>query len=323
MSENDVCAERPLPPVVQAEASRLNAVRRAALAFPLFLLELCRIVLHAFGGWLWIRWVNHKRRVIHSDWMELEFAPKELQAEHSTVQIAVKQDWRALEFASEELKDDKEIVREAVVQSWRALRFASRILRADRELVLGAVQQSNGWALEFAAEELYQDPEVMREATTRLGGPLGLPLTPILTLTPVGAPGADETRTVEGGGDEDELAAPEAQDAAAATEPDAGRVGTEGSRPPQTAAGIAEPAPNSSRDVADAAETEPSSRRTGPPATLEARTAAEAGGNRFLEFFRISRCIVPSRSSSCSETRDRSSCWPGWDVCWPRTRTTM
>lgn len=143
-------------------------------------------VLHWLGLWLWRHWVNHKRRVIHGDWMELEFAPLELRAERLTVLAAVKLDWRALEFAVDALKADKEIVQDAVRQSWRALRFASRDLRCDRDIMIGAVRQSNGWALEFAAEELYQDQELVTEATARLGGPLGLPLTPITTFVPVG-----------------------------------------------------------------------------------------------------------------------------------------
>lgn len=144
------------------------------------------VVLRRVGLWLWYHWVGHKRRVIRTDWMELEFAPLELRGERETVLAAVKQDWRALEFAADCLKADKEIVQDAVSQSWRALRFASRDLRSDRDLMIGAVRQSNGWALEFAAEELYQDQELVTEATARLGGPLGLPLTPITTFVPVG-----------------------------------------------------------------------------------------------------------------------------------------
>merc|ERR1719464_1319337 len=71
-------------------------------------------VLSRVGAWLgahlWRAWVSHKRRVILSDWMELEFAPWELRAERQTVLCAVKQDWRALEFASEALREDGEVV---------------------------------------------------------------------------------------------------------------------------------------------------------------------------------------------------------------------
>jgi len=158
---------------------------QACIWAPVWLVLAIRSRLAHLGHWFWGVWVNHKRRVVASDWQELEFAPKELQFEYATVLSAVKQDWRALEFASDDLKGNKDIVQEAVRQSWRALRFAARGLRADRDLVLGAVKQSNGWALEFAAEELYQDPELVREATSRLGGRLGLPLTPITTLVPV------------------------------------------------------------------------------------------------------------------------------------------
>eukprot|EP00927_Polykrikos_kofoidii_P040674 TRINITY_DN34720_c1_g1_i1.p1 TRINITY_DN34720_c1_g1~~TRINITY_DN34720_c1_g1_i1.p1 ORF type:complete len:357 (-),score=65.98 TRINITY_DN34720_c1_g1_i1:199-1269(-) len=154
--------------------------------------HMMEVLLRPAGRVIWRCWVNHKRRVILSDWQELEFAPLELRSERHTAHMAVKQDWRALEFVSKELCNDKEIVHDAVRQSWRALRFASLRLRGDREIVLGAVEESNGWALEFAAEELYQDPELMRVATTRLGGHLGLPLTPILTLVPTEGENAEE-----------------------------------------------------------------------------------------------------------------------------------
>merc|ERR1712136_400179 len=95
---------------------------------------------------------------------ELEFSPAEVRADREAVLAAVCQDWRALEFAAAELRDDRVIVEQALNQSWRSLRYASRVLRSDRELVLCAVKQSNGWALEFAAEELYQDTELMQEA---------------------------------------------------------------------------------------------------------------------------------------------------------------
>jgi len=148
-------------------------------------------VLCNVGRWLWHSWVNHKRRVVMSDWTELEFSPAEVRADREAVLAAVCQDWRALEFAAEELRDDRVIVEQALNQSWRSLRYASRVLRSDRELVLCAVKQSSGWALEFAAEELYQDTELMQEATSRLGGRLGLPLSPIATLMPEAEPEAD------------------------------------------------------------------------------------------------------------------------------------
>jgi len=148
------------------------------------------------AAWIWRLWVHHKRRVILSDWQELEFAPRELQSELRTVQRAVKQDWRALEFASEELRGDRRLVEEAVAQNWRALRFAAGSLRADRELILRAVRDSSGWALEFAAEDLYRDPDLVREATSRLGGRLGLPLPPVATVVPLES--AEEEEPPEG-----------------------------------------------------------------------------------------------------------------------------
>ncbi|CAK0817528.1 unnamed protein product, partial [Prorocentrum cordatum] len=136
--------------------------------------KLSRLIILYVGGLLWRLWVGHKRRVVCSDWRELEFAPRELQ-----------EDWRALEYASKALRDDREVVQEAVNQSWRALRFASKALRADHEIMLKAVRESNGWALEFASEELYRDPTVVQEATIRLGGRLGVALSPIVPLVPL------------------------------------------------------------------------------------------------------------------------------------------
>ncbi|CAE8603242.1 unnamed protein product [Polarella glacialis] len=148
---------------------------------------------------IWKAWVNHKRRVILSDWQELEFAPEELQSEKETVLAAVRQDWQALEFAASELQGDKEIVGEAVRQNWRALRFASKAVRADGELMAEAVQQSNGWALEYATEELYSThSSLLREATARLGGRLGLPLAPITTLVPVEVDAEDAGFVISG-----------------------------------------------------------------------------------------------------------------------------
>lgn len=146
--------------------------------------QLCLDLKDHIGLMIWKRWLDHKRCVIWRKWEELEFAPKELSAEHDTVLRAVKQNWQALEFAAERLRDDREIVEEALQQSWRALRFASHGLRSNRDIVLKAVKESNGWALEFAAEELYSDNDIVREASTRLGG-FGLPLAQIPTIVPV------------------------------------------------------------------------------------------------------------------------------------------
>ncbi|CAE7668365.1 hypothetical protein AK812_SmicGene38936 [Symbiodinium microadriaticum] len=144
-------------------------------------------------SWIWqLFWrlyVNHKRRVVLGDWTELEFSPEEVQRDREAVLSAVRQDWKALQFASEELQADREIVEEALRQDWHALRHVSKCLRADRTLMAAAVQKSNGWALEFAAEELYRDPGLLQEATSRLGGRLGLPLSPVAALVPVDATG--------------------------------------------------------------------------------------------------------------------------------------
>eukprot|EP00435_Cladocopium_sp_Y103_P044411 s893_g12.t1 len=149
------------------------------------LLCFLRAAMAAIWAFLRERYIQHKRHVVMLDWTELEFCPPEIQRDREAVLCAVKQNWQALEFTCEDLRGDREIVQEAVEQDWRALRYASRALRADRELMVMAVEKSNGWALEFAAEELYRDDQLLRDATSRLSGRLGLPLSPITTLVPI------------------------------------------------------------------------------------------------------------------------------------------
>ncbi|CAE7823150.1 unnamed protein product [Symbiodinium sp. CCMP2592] len=153
------------------------------------LLGFLSYILSSIWQLFWRLYVNHKRRVVLGDWTELEFSPEEVQRDRQAVLSAVRQSWRALEFASEELQADREIVEEALRQDWHALRHVSKCLRADRTLMAAAVQKSNGWALEFAAEELYRDPGLLQDATNRLGGRLGLPLSPVAALVPVDAAG--------------------------------------------------------------------------------------------------------------------------------------
>ncbi|CAE7634210.1 unnamed protein product [Symbiodinium sp. CCMP2456] len=153
------------------------------------LLGFLSYILSSIWQLFWRLYVNHKRRVVLGDWTELEFSPEEVQRDREAVLSAVRQDWKALEFASEELQADREIVEEALRQDWHALRHVSKCLRADRTLMAAAVQKSNGWALEFAAEELYRDPGLLQDATSRLGGRLGLPLSPVAALVPVDAAG--------------------------------------------------------------------------------------------------------------------------------------
>ena len=81
---------------------------------------------------------------------------------------AVKKDGRALQYADESLWADREVVLEAVKtdegrEEEEALMFADESLQADREVVLAAVKQCP-WVLEFASEELQNDPELKKLA---------------------------------------------------------------------------------------------------------------------------------------------------------------
>ncbi len=46
-------------------------------------------------------------------------------------------------------------------ENHHALQYAGKSLKADREFMLAAVKQ-NGWALQFASEELQQDEELKK-----------------------------------------------------------------------------------------------------------------------------------------------------------------
>ena len=84
------------------------------------------------------------------------------------VLAAVKNDGRALQYVDESLWSDREVVLEAVktdegLEGEEALMFADESLQADREVVLAAVKQCP-WVLEFASEELQNDPELKKLA---------------------------------------------------------------------------------------------------------------------------------------------------------------
>ena len=62
------------------------------------------------------------------------------------------------------LSADREVVLEAVKERSSALQYASDTLKADREFVLEAVRSGGRYALEYASEELQNDPELKKLA---------------------------------------------------------------------------------------------------------------------------------------------------------------
>jgi general stress protein YciG len=68
----------------------------------------------------------------------------------------------ALQYADESLGADREVVLEAVMKGGYNLEYASDSLKADREFVLEAIR--NGGELQYASEELQNDPEIKKAA---------------------------------------------------------------------------------------------------------------------------------------------------------------
>ncbi|WP_416374279.1 DUF4116 domain-containing protein [Mycoplasmopsis cynos] len=90
---------------------------------------------------------------------------------------AVKRNGYALQFASEELKKDKDVVLEAVNQVGDIFLNLFTLFISDemkkefgknRDIMLEAVKR-NGYALQFASEELKKDKDVVLEAVNQVG----------------------------------------------------------------------------------------------------------------------------------------------------------
>ncbi|CAB9523686.1 expressed unknown protein [Seminavis robusta] len=79
----------------------------------------------------------------------------------------------ALEFVDESFRHDYEIAMEAVKQNCMALDLLPEKFRADRHLVMAAVQASPyPWCLQWAAEPLNDDEEIVMAAVESCGGSL-------------------------------------------------------------------------------------------------------------------------------------------------------
>ncbi|MCU9936310.1 DUF4116 domain-containing protein [Mycoplasmopsis cynos] len=128
----------------------------------------------------------------------LRYASEELKKDREVVLEVMKRDYRvALQYASKELWSDKDVVLEAVKRDYRVLQYASKELWSDKDVVLEVMKQygdiflnlftlfisdemkkefgknrdimleavkRNGYALQFASEELKKDKDVVLEA---------------------------------------------------------------------------------------------------------------------------------------------------------------
>ncbi|WP_041593795.1 DUF4116 domain-containing protein [Mycoplasmopsis cynos] len=133
----------------------------------------------------------------------LRYASEELKKDREVVLEVMKRDYRvALQYASKELWSDKDVVLEAVKRDYRVLQYASKELWSDKDVVLEVMKQygdiflnlftlfisdemkkefgknrdimleavkRNGYALQFASEELKKDKDVVLEAVNQVG----------------------------------------------------------------------------------------------------------------------------------------------------------
>lgn len=94
----------------------------------------------------------------------LKFASRELQADRNLVLLACRTDPSNFEFAAEELRSDEEVVLAAVSQKGDVIKFASGAMQANAKVVKVAVSNCQGLALEFAAEQLRGDRDLVLQA---------------------------------------------------------------------------------------------------------------------------------------------------------------
>ncbi|UWV82657.1 DUF4116 domain-containing protein [Mycoplasmopsis cynos] len=107
----------------------------------------------------------------------LQYASKELWSDKDVVLEAVKRDYRVLQYASKELWSDKDVVLEVMKQYGDIFLNLFTLFISDemkkefgknRDIMLEAVKR-NGYALQFASEELKKDKDVVLEAVNQVG----------------------------------------------------------------------------------------------------------------------------------------------------------
>ena len=77
-----------------------------------------------------------------------------------------------LEYIDEDLFEDTEFVKKVLLENGMALQYMPQEIQNNKELVIIALNNSAGFALKFASEELRADKEVVKEAIKQWKSPL-------------------------------------------------------------------------------------------------------------------------------------------------------
>ena len=77
-----------------------------------------------------------------------------------------------LEYIDEDLFEDTEFVKKVLLENGMALEFMPQEIQNNKELVIIALNNSAGFALKFASEELKADKEVVKESIKKWKSPL-------------------------------------------------------------------------------------------------------------------------------------------------------
>ena len=115
-----------------------------------------KVVLAAVNNW--------KNNLEYRSNSHLEYASKKLKGDKEVVLAAVEEHYYALDFVSEDLLADKAffITLLNIETYGEILQYASEKLRGDKVVVLKAINYDRH-NLEFASEQLRNDPEFMKE----------------------------------------------------------------------------------------------------------------------------------------------------------------
>mmetsp|Transcript_22936 Transcript_22936/g.53678 ORF Transcript_22936/g.53678 Transcript_22936/m.53678 type:complete len:266 (-) Transcript_22936:75-872(-) len=99
----------------------------------------------------------------------LQYASEALRADRAIVLAAVSRDGDALRFASDALRSDRVVLLAAACNRGDALQHALPQVRGNRKMMQELVEASeHGFALQFASEELLEDPTFMPDYKEQL-----------------------------------------------------------------------------------------------------------------------------------------------------------
>ena len=111
-------------------------------------------------------------KAIESRPAALKFAAENFKNDREIVLKAVESDGAALEFAAENFKNDREIVLKAIESKRAALKFAAENIKADQEFIFEIIENIGGWMLMHASEKLKTNRQFVIKAVELNGAAL-------------------------------------------------------------------------------------------------------------------------------------------------------